>query len=359
MRNRLPWWLWLVLLVIVSAAGLGWRVWQGPKVAVSQVVAQDITQTLLASGRVTAQIESTLGSTLTARVAATPIAEGSEVSAGTALLQLDDSEAQAEVARNQANLAEAAATLAEASSQHHRQQQLARAGFISAAALDQSQKSLQLAQTRLAAAEAQVALAERKLAQYVIRAPQAGRVVKRLVEQGDLLTAGKAALTFAAAGPLELRVDADERYLARLRVGQAARVVADAFPDQPFDATVRELATQVDRERGILEVKLALPQPPVFLKHDMTVSTEIILGQRQQALLLPQETIRDSATAPWVWKVEQNQLQKTSVKIGLSSRGWVEIISGLKAGDWVVNSPLIFEAGQRIRAEPLSATKAN
>jgi HlyD family secretion protein len=290
-----------------------------------------------------------------ARVAATPVAEGEVVKAGAVLLQLEDSEQRSEVKRNEALEAQAQAALAEAQAQFRRQKTLAGKGFISGSSLDAEEKKLDTARTQYEAARAQTVTARAKLEQFQIKAPAAGRLLERRAEVGDLLTVGKAVLSFAVAGPQEIRVDADERALERLQAGLPAQVQADAFPGRVLAASVARVAPRVDRNRGTVEVRLALADPAAaaFLRNDMTVSAEIVVARRDNALQIPTAAVlaalppalaavttapeaRDPSTV-WVWRVRDSKAELQPVRRGAESDGWSEIVSGLAAGEVVLN----------------------
>jgi HlyD family secretion protein len=212
-----------------------------------------------------------------------------------------------------------------------------------------------LRQAGAAAAVARVRLDERQL-----RAPAAGRILLRDVEEGDVVSAGRPLLVLAADGPARLTVHPDEHELAVLREGQPAQAVADAFPDRPFRAAVSFIAPAVDAARGTVEVRLAVPEPPAFLRPEMTVSVNVEVGRKAEALVVPAEAVRDAASDPWVLRVgEGGVAERRAVRLGLRGEGMVEVTEGLAPGDAVVPpsaGPL--EEGARVRVRRLPAEHA-
>ena len=81
----------------------------------------------------------------------------------------------------------------------------------------------------------------------------------------SIVQPGKALLGLALAGPTQIVAQVDERFLEQLRVGQKAVVVADAFAGQRLAATILSIAPEVDAQRGAVEVKFSLDQPPICL----------------------------------------------------------------------------------------------
>lgn len=345
----------LASVVLLALFGLGILLWYsivGSVVPVYHVKSTHLKQTLVATGRVTSQVDAELGSMLTGRVAATPVEEGSPVKRGEVLLELEDAEIRANLALAEAGLAQADSTLAEAESLYIRQAELARKGFISAAALENELKQRNLARIARDAALAQRDATAARLSQYVIRAPSDGWLIRRDVNAGDLLNAGEAALGFASEGEREVRVDADERYLSNLEVGQSARIVADAWPHAPFEATVRRIGAQVDRNRGTVELRLKLKEVPEFLKDDMTVSADILIASKVEAMVLSLDCIRDLAVRPWVVRINaEGRMERVEVLLGGRNEQHIEILAGLKMGDAVVPSNIRFSPGQKVRTE--------
>ena len=185
-----------------------------------------------------------------------------------------------------------------------------------------------------------------------LKAPVAGVVVSRSVEPGQVVQAGKVLLLLAPGGASELVAQIDERNLGLLQTGQPALASADAYAEQRFEARVSEISPGVDAQRGSVEVKLSVPQPPAYLRQDMTVSVEIEVARRPQALSLPMEAVLQAdSTQPWVWVLDaDDRLQRRELRLGLRAGGLVEVLQGLRAGERVLLAPEQgWKAGQGLR----------
>lgn len=393
---------WIVAAVVAVAAGAWWltRPTVLPGVTVQ---AQPLTRTLQFTARVESRERVDLGVTQTGRVERVLVREGDRVTAGQALVMLEQQEAQAALSQAEANLtqaqarlgsqqglalptaqaslAQAEATWAAAQRDLQRTQDLVAQGFFSQQRLDEAQRAEQVARAQRDAARAQVQanqrqgaeqlnvqaqrqaaqaavdLARARLAQTVVRAPGDGQVLVRSVEPGQIVQAGKALLSVGVNGPIELLASVDERFLAQLQVGQAAKVVADAFPNQPFDAKVTRLAPGVNAQTGAVEVTLGVAEPvPAFLREDMTLSVEVVTGQRPQARVLPLQAVRDirageGGESGTVMVVSEGRAAAQTVRLGLRTLDRVEVVSGLSEGAVVLRDPTVAE-GQRVRVEP-------
>ncbi len=200
-------------------------------------------------------------------------------------------------------------------------------------------------------ARAALELAQAKLEYTVIRAPAAGTVLKKYVENGDTVTQGKKLFDLSVAGETQVVLNVDEKNIALLDLGRKAQVVADAYPGKSFPAEIFYIAPGVDAQRGSIEVKLRVPEPPPFLKPDMTVSAEIVAGRKSDAVTLAADAVRDASSAsPWVLAVRGGRAERVPVKLGLRGTDRVEIASGLAADDRVIPIGASASPGQRVRA---------
>jgi HlyD family secretion protein len=199
--------------------------------------------------------------------------------------------------------------------------------------------------------EARLAAAQIRLAQTRAVAPQAGVILDRRVEPGDIVRAGDPLLELAVDGETEIVIEPDERNLAWLRAGQRGKASADAYPDQTFDAQITYIAPAVDRQRGSIEVRLRVPDPPATLRPDMTVSVDLTVASNRNALTLPTNAIHGAATAaPWVLVVEGGVVVRRDVTLGIAGEGQSEIQSGLAEGAIVaLSTGPALEPGQRVR----------
>lgn len=392
----------VALIALALVAGAGVLVWRARPVAVDALVlqAQPLQRTLQFSARVQTPARVDVGSTLTGRVLQVRVREGESVVAGAVLVQLEDAElvaalrqAEATLAQAQARssslravarpgadaaLQQAEATRATAERELARSRGLVEQGFLSPARLDEAQRGLAVAtaqrdaaraqaeayradgpepasvEAQRRAAEAAVWAARARLEQATLRAPAAARVLARLVEPGQIVQPGRALLTLAVAGPTELVAQVDERFLGQLRAGQPARVLADAYPQQPFDAVLARVAPAVDAARGAVEVVFTPSGPaPAFLREDMTLSVEAITGQRAQAIVLPLGALRPGATdtEAQVLVAVDGRATERRVALGLRTLDQVEVTSGLAAGDTLLLNPAL-APGTRVSPRP-------
>lgn len=383
----------LVLLVVAASAFFALR---SDAVAVVRVEQGVLRQAVVASGRVRTPQRIEVSAQITGLVRDVAVQEGARVEPGQTLIRLDEREAQAAIAQADATVSQAEARLRQirelglpaaaqllrqaeaqalqAGRQFERIRELVARGFYSQAQLDEAARTREIADSQLLAAHLQqgsqqpggsevelarrsleqarasLALAEAKLAHTRLRSPHAATVLTRAVEAGDTVQPGRVLMTLAPVGATELTVQIDERNLARLRTGLRAVASADAYPDERFAATISHIAPAVDALRGSVEVRLHVPEPPAYLKHEMTVSIDIEVAHRAQALIVPADTLREAnSEQPWVMAVRDGRTQRVPVQSGLRDRNKIEILSGLAAGEALLPAAIELPAAHRVR----------
>jgi HlyD family secretion protein len=160
-------------------------------------------------------------------------------------------------------------------------------------------------------------------------------------------------------GETELALQIDEKNLRLLRLGLPALASADAYAQQRFPAVLTYINPGVDAQRGSVEVKLRVPDPPDYLMQDMTVSVDIEVARRTKAVLVPTDALHEAERpSSWVLRVERGRAQRRPVKLGLCSTGLCEVLDGLRDGDLVVPAGTgSLTDGSRIRAVAAPAAK--
>ena len=394
-------WRWYVLgaAAAIAAAGyFGPTAVLGPQIIGDLAVRADFLQTVVASGHVEAPFRVDIGAQTTGIVVSIPVKEGQFVRTGDTLIILDDHELQAAVGQADGVVAQAEArirqmteltlpsaeqtlkdkqaTLLDAQKLSGRITRLVSDGFSTRAALDDATKALDIAKTQVRTAELAVATAKpggsdfvlvqtqldqvhsalatakSRLGYATIRAPRDGTLISRAIEQGGVVQPGKVLLTLSPSGSTQIVVQIDEKSLGLIAVGQKALVSADAFPEQTFAAGVVFINPGIDLQRASVEVKLLVPDPPSYLRQDMTVSVDIEIARRPNAVVVPAGSIHDLATGkPWVMAVVAAHAKRQPVEVGIISGGKAEITSGLQSGEILIPaSNTAIADGQRIRA---------
>ncbi len=391
---------WIALALALGAGALYYVMSRPPAVRTTTAVRRAIEQHLVASGRVRVPVRVQVSAQVAGQAVAVAAVEGQRVAAGDLLVQLDDAAARAAVAQAQAavkqaqakvdqlrrvgaivttqGLREAESNLERARLELDRVTGLYDSGAVALSDVQDARHALDVARAQrdaaaaqqvaaapagadsrvalaaLLQAQAQLAGAEVQLAQTRIVALHAGTVLERDVEPGDVVQPSRTLLVVAADADVELVFQPDERNLASIALGQVAVASADAFPERTFEAHVSYIAPSIDPARGSVEVRLAVPAPPPELRPDMTVSIDLTVAAKADALTVPSDVVRGMGGArPYVLAVERGRVVRRDVRLGVRGDGSVEIVDGLDEATVVIasSSGRTLAPGDEVRVE--------
>ncbi|WP_394108394.1 efflux RND transporter periplasmic adaptor subunit [Xanthobacter autotrophicus] len=393
---------WRIAALVLVLAGAAWgllRWFAGPEVVVYPVVQAELVRTVVATGHVETPYRVDIGSQITGTVKDVLVEEGQSVREGQPLVALDGTELNSAVVQAEGAVAQAdarmrqlrelsrpaaeeaqkqaRANLDNAQTAFDRANKLAKSGSGTQATLDEATRALNvamtlsrtaelqvyttspggsdyvIAETQLSQARANLATAQARLGYATITAPREGVLITRSVERGAVVQAGKTLLVLAPAGAIQLVVQIDEKNLRLLNPGQDAVASADAYPDQRFPARLTYINPSVDITRASVEVKLTVPDPPAYLRQDMTVSVDIAVDRRPDAVVVPARTVHAATSAaPFVLVARDRRAREQKVRLGLWAGDQVQVLEGLTPGEQVLPVASGVRAGQRIRPVP-------
>lgn len=372
----------VIVLALVVGAWAGWRAWQGPVVEVYVTKTEPLIQTVVATGRVISTSTAQIGAEITGIVVDRHVRDGDIVAEGDLLLTLraDDLAARVREAtaalnnlrqsrRLQADeaLKQAQSQLEQATREAERRADLLKSESISREIVEKAINAQVVAEANLRQAKLvadalsaggpeevilveRLAAAQAALEKTEIRAQFPAIVLTRNVEAGDVVQPGRTLMELARLGQTEVLVPVDERNLGILNLGQPAVCIPDAYPNRQFDAVVDHIAPTVDTERGTVDVRLSVTTPPDYLRQDMTVTATIVTGERDDALIVPNDALRSvKGNQANIQLIALGRVTEQAVELGLRGLTHSEVINGLSAGDVVIRTPDL-AVGQRVRA---------
>lgn len=264
------------------------------------------------------------------RVAKILFSDGQRVSQGQVLVQLDD-RLQA------AQLSQAKAELSIAESNHKRNQELVAQNFISKRSLDESSAALEVAQAKLA-------LAQATLQRLKIVAPFDGVMGLRQVNVGDYLKDGTDIVNIEDIDAVLVDFRLPERFQTKVKTGQKAQLSVDALPGRPFTAVVQAVDPLIDANGRSVGVRGCIDNRQQQLRPGMFARVNAVFSTREGALIIPEEAIVPQGGRTSVVRIVPGEkpdslvTERVTVKVGVRQPGKVEILEGLSAGDTVVTA---------------------
>ncbi len=256
--------------------------------------------------------------------------DGDRVRRGQLLVQLDDQLPQAQVKQSEAELSIARAN-------HKRNQELLAQNFISQRTVDESAANLDVAQAKLA-------LAQATAARLKIVAPFDGIAGIRAVNVGDYLKDGTDMVNVEDIDVVYVDYRLPERFQTQVKKGQKAMVDIDALPGRTFDALIQAIDPLIDANGRSIAVRATIDNRQQLLRPGMFARVTTVFGERERALVIPEEAIVPQGGRQFVIKVvngpEKDSLvsKRVEVKVGIRRPGRVEILDGLGEGDTVVTA---------------------
>ena len=335
------------------------------------------TALLNASGYVTPRRRATLAAKVTGLVTAVYAEEGMRVKIGQVLARLDDADtrkrleaAKADREATAAALADLEVNLADAERELRRAQQLEKEKVVSVQTLDKARTAAESLRARMAlareqvrVAESRIAMAQQDLENMTVRAPFAGLVVSKDAQVGEMVSPISAGGGYTRTGiativdmqSLEIEVDVNESYIARVRPGQKVTARLDAYPDWAIPTRVRTVIPTADRQKATVKVRISFESLDPRILPDMGVKVAFLAEEKPAEkrpaaqTMIPREALRYQDGKPFVFLLREGRLERRAVRLGRESESGAEIQAGVMPGDQVVlKGPEGLQDGQRV-----------
>ncbi|MDX9685883.1 MAG: efflux RND transporter periplasmic adaptor subunit [Pseudomonas protegens] len=300
------------------------------QVAVATATQADMPNTLAGIGELEATRQVMVTAESGGLVRSIAFQPGERVKAGQTLVQLNDAPEQGELARLQAQAANAKAQLLR--TQRLLPQQAA------------TQEELDQVQSAYSQALADIVRIKALIDQKRIKAPFTGVLGVRKVNLGQFVQAGDAMVSLTDAQTLYANITLPERALAQLKTGQEMSVSVDAYPQRLFMGHVSTLEPRIDPGTRTVLVQATLANPDNLLSPGMYANGEVHLPAKKDVISVPETAVSYSAYGDFVYVFEgadtqlTNTVRQVYVKTGERSDGRVVLLDGVKAGDRVVTS---------------------
>jgi len=291
-------------------------------VEVVNAAADTVVDAILATGQIEAIYSVELRPAIEGRIAAILVREGSTVSKGQALFQVDDAELKAEVARAEAELDLARQSLA-------RTREL-----LSQKASSQSE--LERAEATARSTEAEYQLLKVRLDRTTVRAPFSGVAGRRLVSLGDYVTTSTGLIALQTVSPQRAVFQVPERYADELKVGQQVTFRVAALPGRAFSGRVDFVDPVVQLPGRTITVKARVPNPHRELQSGMFIEARLATDVRPSAVVIAEDAVLPIQGTNYVWVVVDGKATRRQVELGVRTPGFVEARTGVEAGEQVV-----------------------
>ena len=328
-------------------------------VSVAPVRGVDEPVIIEATGSFQADESSDVAPQSSGRVTATPVDVGQRVPRGAVLiriqgvdanLRLDDARAAEARAAANLKLAESQNALADATAKRHAA--LLARGLVPQTVADEARTQAEtaannvlVARASLAQARAQLALAEKAVADVVVYAPFDGYISQRRVSVGEFVQPSTAVVTLLRIDPLRLQLMIPSVQAGSIQNGQTVTARVDAYQGKLFEGKITAVNPLIAAESRSFLVEARVPNPGALLKPGMFAVASIQQGRTERALLVPKRAvIEDVNTNSYrVYVVDKDNTARLRV-VQLAARqaqsDTTKLLSGIKEGERVATSNL-------------------
>jgi HlyD family secretion protein len=358
--------LWKTLLFLVVIAGASAGVYalsrnskkgnDGPKLV--DVTTGSIVEKAVAVGQIQPRQKFQVKSKISGIVRRALVQIGDTVSAGTPLFEIGPDPTPLEVTEVDRQVDSANASFRRAESEYKRAQELGRSGVLPKSDMDQKKEAYELARVALTRAQQNRDLTRNGRltlsgTESIIRAPAAGTILTRAVNPGDPIVPltsyqpGTEMATVADMRDLIFKGTVDEIDVGKLSVGMTTRIKVGALPTDVVTGRVSRIAPQAQQKEGatLFDVEVELdPSAKITLRAGYSANADVIVREKKDVLVIPERlvTFEDGgkkATVEIAGADPKKPGKKVEIKTGISDGLNVEVMSGLKKGDRVVERP--------------------
>jgi HlyD family secretion protein len=371
-----------------------------------------------ASGYVVAHHKIAVGAKVMGRVAWIGVEKGDKVQEGQVLVRLEDSEFRAQVNQAKANLAaaqsrldqlrtgsrpeeklkdkaavlQAEANLKNAEEEYKRAEALHRSGVASKAELDRAlaqrdtavalveaarqsskmtdigprKEEIRTAEATVQQMKAALDYAQTQLAATEIKAPVSGTVLERIVERGEMVSpsafGGSGARTsvvdLADLTDLQIELDISQTDFARLKMGQRADIIPEAYPNLQFTGFIEEMAPEANRAKATVQIKVKVENPNEQLRPEMNarvnfLSDKVAVQTNSVArVLVPKNAVLKKENSTFVFVVKGNKVEQRTIRTGDETGNLYLVLDGLSGNETVAVSAIDqLRDGDRVKVQ--------
>jgi len=281
---------------------------------------------------------------------------GDSVIEGQVLVQLDISSEKAQLASNKASASQARAEL-------KRVRSLIAKNLISEDAVDR-------AITHVKETEAQVEVVKASLDKKTIRAPFAGRLGIRQINQGQILSIGDPIVALQMLSRVYVDFSVPQQRMLQIARDMKVRVKSDATPGEVFNGNITAVNLEVDPVTRNVQVRARVENPEEKLRTGMFVNVELILPDTQKVLPIPATAVLYAPFGNSVFIIDEKKNEETGetqkvlrqqfVILGRARGDYVDVTDGLKNGETVVTSGVFkLRSGSQVVIDNTLAPKAS
>jgi len=350
----------LVILLVLAflAYSLFFRKKSSDGTTLVEVKKGTITKKALAVGQIEPRFKFQVKSKISGIVKSCAVEVGDIVKAGDLLFEIAPDPTPQDLIEVSRNLETSTASFEKARADYERSVSLNKQGIVSQSDLDEKKEAYRVAESEMTRAKETMELTMRgkvtsskRNIENVIKAPAPGCILTRTVNTGDPVVpltsyqAGTELATLADMSDIIFKGTVDEIDVGKLHTGMKAKIIMGALPNEFIEGTLSKISPQAKQKEGstLFDVEIELiKKDGITLRAGYSSNAELIIEEKADVLTIPERLVtyeEGGKQASVEIPSGKGEPKKTEVKLGLSDGLNAEVLSGLKAGDKVVERP--------------------
>ena len=275
--------------------------------------------------------------------------EGDFVKENDVLATLDDKEIRISYEQAKIQLEQARLSLEEAEANFNRSQELIEKEMISEQEFQTTEAAYKQRQLDHQNRQESFKDLELQLNWTKIRSLSDGYITERLIEVGDRVTANQQVYTIEDFSPLLIRVFVPTSDSIKLKPGMRTEVTTEIMEGQIFEGNLKLINPRIDVQSGTVKVTVEVFDETMMLKPGMFVEAKIVIGKKDDVLVIPRKSILFKQNKTFVFVMDRNQVSQREITLGLTEEDDVEVLSGLEKGEVIVTVGVEgLEDGERV-----------
>ncbi|MFZ6674811.1 efflux RND transporter periplasmic adaptor subunit [Undibacterium sp. Xuan67W] len=358
LKRRGTWIVIVIVLVIVAVVVMKKKSSDAPKVPLTVSTLQvleflpsdittantaDLQKNLTLSGALRAMNQSAVKARVASEVREVLVREGETVQAGQVLIKMDTTEYDARLEQARGALLAAQGQLEIAKQTRDNNKALLDKNFISKNAFDNATNQYAIAAANVDSAKGALSVAQKALADTLIKAPIAGVISTRSVQPGEKVSADNRLLDIVDLRTLEMEAAVPSQDIANIRLGQEVALKVEGVSAIIVGKVTRINPAVQSGSRSIMSY-IQVANPDGFLKAGVFAEAQLAVDKKLHVLTIPQTAVQYDGGKAFVYAIENNVLQQKSVSIGLQGDSVAgpaaEVLSGLTIGAQIVKANL-------------------
>lgn len=215
--------------------------------------------------------------------------------------------------------------------------------------IDINRANLKISESNIKKLEIDKQQATLNLKKAWIKSPIDGYVVERSVNIGNISSATQKFFSIVSSKNMYIKADVDELNLKKIKINQNAIIIADSFPEKPFNSKIYDIIPSINSDRGTVEIRLKLPKTNKIFLPNQTLSINIITDKFDQAIQVPINSVMTQSNKKYIYLEKNGLVIKKQLNVLELDKDFVIVKSDTNQIENIIKDPNLVKEGQRVK----------